>query len=183
MCLGRRSEARRCRNGPGLRVPVAGVARRGRRGKELRGRHRRNHGEHGSWKFPVPFGGSRTASEGNHARFERNITAFSTGPAAIFSNAEDLQASCNVFWGNEENFFGYVPAPTDRLIDPLLCNWEAGDVHLSSLSPCLPANSGGCGLIGARGEGCGTPCPWRTAAGHGSSHGTGESDCLRRRLR
>ena len=93
---------------------------------------------------------------GNHARFERNITAFSTGFAAIFSDAEDLQASCNVFWGNEENFFGYVPAPTDRLIDPLLCNWEAGDVHLSSPSPCLPDNSGGCGLIGARGEGCGT---------------------------
>jgi hypothetical protein len=41
---------------------------------------------------------------------------------------------------------------------------QDNDLTVSSLSPCLPANSLGCGLIGALGQGCGTvaiqPMSW-----------------------
>ena len=34
-------------------------------------------------------------------------------------------------------------------LDPQFCNEESGVFTLFALSPCSPANSGGCGLIGA----------------------------------
>lgn len=37
--------------------------------------------------------------------------------------------------------------------DPLFCDLDAEDLHLQWASPCLPANSGDCGLIGALGFG------------------------------
>jgi hypothetical protein len=45
---------------------------------------------------------------------------------------------------------------TDREVDPLFCGSENGELTLDAFSPCLPANSLGCGLIGALGQGCGT---------------------------
>jgi hypothetical protein len=63
---------------------------------------------------------------------------------------------CNVFWDNPGGeVSGFSLSPTDRVIDPVFCDPENGDVTLSPLSPCLPPNSLGCGLIGALGEGCG----------------------------
>lgn len=38
--------------------------------------------------------------------------------------------------------------------DPFFCDAAAGDFTLRGDSPCLPENSGGCGLIGARPQGC-----------------------------
>jgi hypothetical protein len=64
--------------------------------------------------------------------------------------------SCNVFWNNETaDTHGFELDPTDRIIDPLFCDPDSGDLTVSSESPCLPANSLGCGLIGALGQGCG----------------------------
>jgi hypothetical protein len=61
-----------------------------------------------------------------------------------------------VFWSNPGgNFIGYVPSPSDLFVDPLLCDPVGGDFHLMTGSPCLPENSGACGLIGAFGHGCG----------------------------
>jgi len=98
--------------------------------------------------------------------FEQNIVAESSGNAAVYMVLVDnLENSCNVFWNNAAgDFDDYPPDATDRVVDPLFCNTEAGDFTLHSLSPCLPANSMGCGLIGALGEGCGTvsvePSTW-----------------------
>ncbi len=39
--------------------------------------------------------------------------------------------------------------------DPLFCDAGAGDLTLNSASPCAPANSGSCELIGALNVGCG----------------------------
>jgi len=39
--------------------------------------------------------------------------------------------------------------------DPLFCNPEEADFTLDAESPCLPSNSGTCGLIGAWDQGCG----------------------------
>lgn len=35
--------------------------------------------------------------------------------------------------------------------DPIFCNRPAGDFHIAAASPCAPAQSGACGLIGALG--------------------------------
>jgi hypothetical protein len=61
-----------------------------------------------------------------------------------------------VFWDNPGGeTYGFSLSPTDRVIDPAFCDPEGGDFTLEPISPCLPANSLGCGLIGALGEGCG----------------------------
>jgi hypothetical protein len=85
-----------------------------------------------------------------------NIIASSvSGSAAVYTGAL-AQSSCNVFWDNEhDDADGFELDPTDRVIDPLFCDPDSGDLTVSSESPCLPANSLGCGLIGALGQGCG----------------------------
>jgi hypothetical protein len=44
----------------------------------------------------------------------------------------------------------------DRVVDPGFCDPDSGDFTVQETSPCLPANSGGCGPIGGEGMGCGT---------------------------
>lgn len=84
------------------------------------------------------------------------IASSSPGPAVLVLNGTMISASCNVFWDNPGGeTYGFPLSPTDRVIDPEFCDPKNGDVSLSPLSPCLPANSLGCGLIGALGEGCG----------------------------
>lgn len=66
---------------------------------------------------------------------------------------------CNNSWGHDRNWSGFDdPAGVDGNLSapPLYCDAAAGDYHLASNSPCLPANNA-CGvLVGALGEGCGT---------------------------
>lgn len=84
-------------------------------------------------------------------------------------------SACNVFW---DNLPGYTVSPTDRIVDPLLCDPAAGEFGLRAGSPCLPESSLGCGLIGAFGEECGTitidPTTWGSvkAAYRGTEGGT-----------
>lgn len=84
-------------------------------------------------------------------------------------------SACNVFW---DNLPGYTVSPTDRIVDPLLCDPAAGEFGLRAGSPCLPESSLGCGLIGAFGEDCGTitidPTSWGSvkAAYRGTEGGT-----------
>jgi hypothetical protein len=40
--------------------------------------------------------------------------------------------------------------------DPLFCDIAGGDFTIDAASPCAPAHSSGCGLIGALPVGCGT---------------------------
>lgn len=79
------------------------------------------------------------------------------GSPAVLAFNTLVMSSCNVFWDNAEgNGDGYVLGDTDQEVDPLFCDPVVGDVTLRADSPCLPENSGGCGLIGALDQGCGS---------------------------
>jgi hypothetical protein len=78
-----------------------------------------------------------------------------------------MNMNCNVFWNNSGgDVEGFSLGETDRVVAPEFCNAASGELTVSALSPCLPANSLGCGLIGALGAGCGvvsiTPHSWGT---------------------
>jgi predicted outer membrane repeat protein len=88
---------------------------------------------------------------------ENNIIAGSSGAVGVSLASGMVVSSCNVFWANEDgDVSGFTLDPTDRIIDPELCDPANGDLTLQSTSPCLPEHSDGCELIGALGVGCGT---------------------------
>jgi predicted outer membrane repeat protein len=103
---------------------------------------------------------------------ENNLFSENIGAAAVQIRPDvlSLDGGCNVFWDNEGGTMEGAPLdPTDRIVDPLYCDPDAYDLTLSSQSPCLPANSLGCGLIGALGQDCGTvsvtPMSWSRIKG------------------
>jgi predicted outer membrane repeat protein len=103
-------------------------------------------------------GGAAIQVSGVQLEFLGNIVSETIGGSAIrLSQGGYVNTSCNVFWENKGGHVeGFELDPTDRIVDPLFCDAEAGDLTLHEDSPCLPENSGGCGLIGALGAGCGT---------------------------
>ena len=106
---------------------------------------------------PTVSGGAAVALGGNGSVLTNNIIAGSLGYGAVFAYNITMQSTCNVFWqnaGGQGTY--YTPGPTDRVVDPLLCDVEAEDFHVMVGSPCLPPGSLGCGQIGLYGEGCGT---------------------------
>ena len=108
--------------------------------------------------------GIRHVSSSGVTLTSNNIFVGNMGSPAYWVNFTQPQGSCNDFWSNPGgNYFGYVPSPTDLFVDPLLCDPVGADFHLMKGSPCLPENSGVCGLIGAFGQGCG-PVPVEPAS-------------------
>jgi hypothetical protein len=75
----------------------------------------------------------------------------------------EYTSGCNIFWDNAGGI-GLDLDPTDRIADPQFCDRDNRDYTLQATSPCLPALSLGCGLIGALEQGCGaisvTPQTW-----------------------
>ena len=110
-------------------------------------------------------GGGVYANGGPHT-VQSNIIALNTG-GATFANGFALAAgtaafSCNDVFGNAGAAFSGVADPTGTAgniaLDPLFC--AVDNFNLGAASPCLPAGSGGCGLIGAFGGSCGaSPVP------------------------
>ncbi|MBZ0269399.1 right-handed parallel beta-helix repeat-containing protein [bacterium] len=86
--------------------------------------------------------------------FENNIVAHTSGGEVLEVPAGST-TSCNVFWDNADGI-GLDLDPSDRIVDPQFCDPDNGDYTLMATSPCLPALSLGCDLIGALGQGCGT---------------------------
>ncbi|MFO7607640.1 MAG: S8 family serine peptidase [Candidatus Krumholzibacteriia bacterium] len=96
----------------------------------------------------------------SHA-IDHNIVAQNTGGAsyangvALISGAATF--ACNDVFGNTGAQYSGVADPTGTAgniaADPLFC--AVDNLNLQAASPCRPENSGGCGLIGALGEGCG----------------------------
>lgn len=90
------------------------------------------------------------------------ISAFNTGGAAAngINTTDAATLSCNNVFGNDSANYGGVADPTGSdgniSLDPMFCNVEDGDYRVSTDSPCAPANSGGCGLIGALEASCGS---------------------------
>jgi hypothetical protein len=91
--------------------------------------------------------------------FQRNILAGNSGAPAVSVGAGFPQpiSGCNLFWDNPDgDAQRFIIQPTSILADPEFCDPEAGDFTVHDTSPCLPANSNGCDLIGALGQGCGS---------------------------
>jgi predicted outer membrane repeat protein len=85
----------------------------------------------------------------------RNIIVNGAGIGVYAENGAEPTLGCNDVWMNVGgNYFGVFPGPNALSLDPLFC---AGDERLlSEGSPCAPENAPqACGLIGARGVGCG----------------------------
>ena len=92
-----------------------------------------------------------------------NIIAANTGGSSLANGlnvgAEPSVFSCNDVYGNATSDFGGMADPTGSngniSADPDFCGSGDNPYNLKSTSPCTPANSGGCDLIGARTSGCG----------------------------
>lgn len=89
--------------------------------------------------------------------FENNVISECSGAVAADRGfATTVTTDCNVYWNNPQGDTDFGYGPNDRVVDPWFCDPGAGDFTLNAASPCLPENSGPCGLIGALGQGCGS---------------------------
>jgi len=90
------------------------------------------------------------------ATVENTIIAYN-GPGAAVTCADPsatVTLSCSDLFGNEGGDWtgciaGQAGTAGNLAADPLFCNRPAYDYHLAAASPCAPAQSGACGLIGA----------------------------------
>jgi hypothetical protein len=120
------------------------------------------------WTFSGGAAIRLSANAAASCRLANNIISSSGGAAAIHYTGlilSTLTTSCNVFWDNTAgDVQGLALDSTDRVVDPMFCDVALDDFTLHEASPCLPANSLGCGQIGAFGQGCGTvslqPTTW-----------------------
>jgi hypothetical protein len=92
-------------------------------------------------------------------RIERTIIAFNSCAALSCAYDAEVNVACCDLFGNRygdllcgDDLGGNIAA------DPLFCDASNGDFALDGQSPCLPGqhpDGDNCGLIGARGQGCG----------------------------
>ena len=94
--------------------------------------------------------------------FEANIFADneSEGSGLFWQSEPPASFACNDAWHNGQQDYGGIDDPTGQdgniAADPAFCSPDTGSFTLHESSPCLPDSSPpGCGLIGARGIGCG----------------------------
>ncbi len=80
------------------------------------------------------------------------------GALAAGQSAAMTESGCNLVWQADDPYFQWPESAQagDLLVDPQLCDPEAGDFTLHSTSPAAAQNSPSCGQIGALGVGCGT---------------------------
>ncbi len=111
---------------------------------------------------PLSGGGGLYVQGPSTPDISNNIIAYNTG-GTTFANGVAVGAApellhCNDVFSNVGTNYSGVDDPTGSdgniSVDPQFCDMEAGDFNVGSLSPCAPENSGGCGLIGALGDGC-----------------------------
>lgn len=100
--------------------------------------------------------GSTAIFSSGTAVFSNNVIVGSRNTEAIRQGSGGtVVPTCNVYWDNEAgNTWNFNMDATDREVDPMFCDADSGDFTVAANSPCLPAGSGGCGSIGALGEGC-----------------------------
>ncbi len=109
----------------------------------------------------TPNGGAGVYLTNTTITMSNNLVAFNTGGASVANGVLGSSAitvfSCNDVFGNDGLQYGGVTDPTGSdgnvSVDPLFCDFPAGDYTVENGSPVLPAQSG-CGQIGALGEGC-----------------------------
>jgi predicted outer membrane repeat protein len=100
-------------------------------------------------------------SGGSTVDIENTILAYNIlGGAAKCDVTSSATATCTDAYFNEGgNWSGCLAGQNgingNIYAPPRFCNLAAGDYHIHNTSWCAPANSGGCGLIGALQVGCG----------------------------
>jgi len=113
-----------------------------------------------SWRIePHRAAGIRVSR--SSALLRNNIVALNhNGWGITISHGADVTLECNDFWQNGLGDYlihftgGTFIGTTDFSANPLICDPASGDLTLAEGSPCLPENTGGCGLVGALGVGC-----------------------------
>jgi hypothetical protein len=115
----------------------------------------------------APLIGSAVYLDFGTVVFTNNIITGSIGAQAVYKlTGGVVTKGCNVYWNNAGgNTLNIGLDATDRIVDPEYCDAPSGDLTVFDTSPCLPANSLGCGLIGAQDQGCGTVSVERTSWG------------------
>jgi hypothetical protein len=109
---------------------------------------------HGNTAFGA---GPAAAFQVGSIQFKNNVVSGSIGAPAVYEVGGVVNSSCNIYWDNAGGHaFGFNLSATDRVADPLYCDPTSGDFTVHESSPCLPANSAGCGQIGALGQACGS---------------------------
>ncbi len=102
---------------------------------------------------------------GGSAIVTHSILAFNGGGGSTLADGVQCQSAsasfaCNLVFSNTAGNYGGCPDPTgsngNAAGDPAFCNLAGGDYRVASTSPAAPAQSGGCGLIGARNADCGS---------------------------
>ncbi len=102
-------------------------------------------------------GGAGISLTGGSPIISNNIVAFNTG-AVTFANGFMITSAapqflCNIVYENAGADYGGIADQTgsngNLRADPLFCDRESQSYWPTEDSPAAPANSGGCGLIGA----------------------------------
>jgi len=96
--------------------------------------------------------------------FTQTVFTDNVAGAVVRKSASSAEATfaCTV-WRNPDaarvggGFIDPVGADGNRDVDPFYCDVASGDLAVRYGSPCEPAQSGGCGIVGAFGPDCGTP--------------------------
>jgi hypothetical protein len=93
---------------------------------------------------------------------DRTIVASSAAGGGVVDEDEEglVAIACSDLHGNAGgDWVGCIASQNgvngNFSASPLFCDPASGDFQIRSDSPCAPANSGGCGLIGALDVGCG----------------------------
>jgi len=103
---------------------------------------------------------------GSHLTLENSVFAYGggagsgIGPVHCGGPLAELAVTCTDVFGNAGGDWigcltGLEGANGNLLADPAFCDTTSIDLRLQADSPCAPANSGGCGLVGALDVGCG----------------------------
>jgi len=96
------------------------------------------------------------------------------------AGAAPLLSCCDIF-GYSDNWSdciaGQYGINGNISEDPLFCDMAAGDYTIHADSPCAPAHSGGCGLIGALPVGCGESDTGACCFSDGSCVVLGQQEC------
>jgi len=105
-------------------------------------------------------GGAISLYVASSPRVERCIIAFTVAGGAFYcysSNCAPVISCSDVFANTGGDQICGVDAGGNFSADPLFCDADGGDFRIGPDSPCAPASSGACDLVGALPVGCGTP--------------------------
>ena len=113
------------------------------------------------------FGAGGIQVTGTAPDMSNNLVAFNTGGTNYANGVAVVSVPpsflCNDVFGNAGADYSGMTDPTGTggniSADPLFCDAGGGDYRIGAGSPCAPANSGGCDLIGALGVCAASPVP------------------------